>query len=244
VKLRNGVDYQVQASGTLSINTSNGRMADADFGQELPDFSWHDVNKDGFNWGIGLGDGAAGAIANVVWGPFALDHVYTITRTGAGRKLAARFLDDQYNDNSGSLQLQVYGPQQFSADLKVSDKNNAANSTTVTDGTTGNLSIAQDGSGQGVLKVGPSDSLATDYATAGGTWDFSAKAFFVWNVTPLGAGTVSKTGDDLNGGLQVTMTNGGGTGGGDFEVKSGYDLNGNGTLDTGEAQRTIDVHLV
>ncbi len=239
--LRNGVDYQVQVSGTVVINRQYDRQADAEYGQRLPNYNWTDLSKEGFDWGVALGDESTPT--KVVWGPFSLDHVYTTTHTGQGKKLTAKLNDDFYPDNSGSLSLTIYGPEQFNADLKATDGSNAGNSATADSASTVSLALSENASHQASLSLGASDALPTSYAGAGGTWNSTAKAFFVWSITPVSDGATSNSGGDLNASTTATLTDSGNTNGGEFLVRSGFDSNGNGQLDSGEIQRTIDVQL-
>lgn len=97
ITLDAGVTYKVTVSGTFAI--APGRLADGEFYQFAGTLDWTDVRPPDI--GVQL-DGM-----DIVWGPFASDHVYSTYYTGTGAALQASYLDVNYGDNSGALQMTI-----------------------------------------------------------------------------------------------------------------------------------------
>jgi hypothetical protein len=103
-RLKNGQLYRLRVTGYVANRDQFSRPLgiDAEYafllsGQEAP------VDMRGaLDYGLSL-DGAAPS-----WGPYNSTHVYRTYVTGADRRVALRFLDDYYPDNSGHLEVRVF----------------------------------------------------------------------------------------------------------------------------------------
>lgn len=105
--LENGVEYTLQVTGAVNTRTdlADGVWVDADWGFRQSDPSTHwDTSSSGFDYGLSINN------ATPDWGPFSLDHAYTMTVFGDGTSLTYQFLLTAYANSEGFLKLTVLGP--------------------------------------------------------------------------------------------------------------------------------------
>ena len=112
VKLNSGVTYKLKASSTFEIGGPG--YGDAEYAFS-PDSSWAINNcndsPEGVDVGIGIDDSIIDNHKTPFWGTFDSSHVYTIYFVGQGRPIAFNYHDCNYGDNSGSLEVDIFGPQ-------------------------------------------------------------------------------------------------------------------------------------
>lgn len=103
--LSNGVDYRVTVSGTFDINCFGPCDADA----EYYTYQGTAYDRSGFsntsNVGQEIGAGINGA--DIDWGPYAADNIYSTIFTGLGSTINVFYQDTNYGDNTGALSVTI-----------------------------------------------------------------------------------------------------------------------------------------
>ena len=107
--LQTGTMYRLRALGECTVNQGNGSRADAEyFGYNVgPSYDAYN----GVDSGIAVDDTTPGATKNPRWGAYSAQHTYETMWPGAGAVIQARYHDSAYNNNSGSLTLQIQALQ-------------------------------------------------------------------------------------------------------------------------------------
>jgi hypothetical protein len=122
--LVSGKTYLLRASGTANISTptpGNCGLTDAEFARFEPDntCSLPGTPADstgGYDLGIGINSPIASNTKGVTWGTtFNTTHQYTVPFTGTGAPISLNFHDNVYNDNSGTLTVEIFAPQAANA---------------------------------------------------------------------------------------------------------------------------------
>ena len=100
-----GVEYRLSVSGTFTC-TYGGALGDAEYWWDATNQDWADTSGS-VDFGLALDDAAPSNAKTPHWGPLVTAHAYEITYVGKGTPLQALINDIQYDNNSGSLQLQI-----------------------------------------------------------------------------------------------------------------------------------------
>lgn len=96
-----GTEYEIKVSGTFVIGSPVTGIADAEY------FDIPNSPTDLFFGDIGVQINGA----DIDWGPFNIDSVYTTSFIGLGDIINISYFDgNNYGDNSGSLQIVISGP--------------------------------------------------------------------------------------------------------------------------------------
>jgi hypothetical protein len=107
IVLQAGQTYLLRVSGTFTISTTNGFLADAEY------YDFSDVPtslKDiavGIDPGVGINDLVADSNRSPRWGPYNPSHIYEISFVGLGATIQANIHDGNYTNNAGSLTLEI-----------------------------------------------------------------------------------------------------------------------------------------
>ena len=107
-----GVTYRLRVSGSFTC-TTYGAPADAEY--------WIDTNTSpttpldtaptmngSVDFGLAIDDLSVNSTKTPHWGAYASNHIYEALYTGRGQPLQALLYDSQYNNNSGTLKLEIY----------------------------------------------------------------------------------------------------------------------------------------
>ena len=112
--LKSGVLYRIKASGTFYVGGWGDQMGDAEYADlSNPPSSINDNcggTPDGVDLGIGINDSINDNEKFPSWGNFEPSHVYTIDFAGQGSSISLNYHDCAYNDNFGSLAVEVWLP--------------------------------------------------------------------------------------------------------------------------------------
>jgi hypothetical protein len=111
--LADGVAYRLRASGTFRIGGPGDGMGDAEYANFAnPTMPGADICGPPLprsDLGIGIDAPDVGSTTKLpFWGKFAPDHVYTIDFVGRGAPIHVNYHDCSFDDNSGSLTLQIF----------------------------------------------------------------------------------------------------------------------------------------
>jgi hypothetical protein len=115
--LKVGVQYRLRASGTC-LNGQYPLDAEyANFAYDPTDptnlTSITDrcgANYANTEWGIGIDDPTIDSTKTPKWGTYTPTHVYEIDFAGKGAPISLNFHDCRYDDNAGSLTVEIYCP--------------------------------------------------------------------------------------------------------------------------------------
>ena len=109
VVLQTGSSYRLVASGVVDIR-DNDYSGDADYWwpDDLPGLISDSAG--GVDLGLAINDTTIDGNRSPNWGDFADSHVYETTMAGTGSTLTAQFHDPNYDNNSGSMTLEIWGP--------------------------------------------------------------------------------------------------------------------------------------
>jgi hypothetical protein len=115
IALASEVTYKLRASGTFIVGGPGDHLADAEYADfSNPPTSLQDrcgAPLPATDLGIGVNDPNLSATSKVpFWGDFAPDHVYTIDFVGQGALISLNYHDCSYDDNSGALMVEIFGP--------------------------------------------------------------------------------------------------------------------------------------
>lgn len=119
--LVSGKTYLLRASGTANIATSPCALTDAEFARFEPDNTCSlpgtPQNSVGvYDVGIGINSPIASNTKGITWGAtFNTTHQYTAPFTGTGAPISLNFHDVLYDDNSGTLTVEIFAPQAANA---------------------------------------------------------------------------------------------------------------------------------
>lgn len=221
ITLQSGIKYFFVASGTHQVATHPDRQSDAQFYEEAGDLAWIKSSTPRLRV---TGVGSWGSV-------FASDHEYGATITGNGSELAPWIYDTRYQDNSGSLDLDVYEQVQLNT-LTVNDSNKPDNTVTVSDSNSQDLAILQDSAGNATIdiagEINPDESDAREHV--------------LWDVREKKDNSIDYNGtfNDEPSGLVLTPSADNHA----FVVQGGFDNNDDGTLDPDEVTRTVNVYVI
>jgi len=101
--------YRLRATGECTVNQGNGSRADAEYFGYNVGQTYDTYN--GVDSGIAVDDTTPGSTKNPRWGTFSAQHSYEVMWPGTGAAIQARYHDSAYNNNSGSLTLQIQALQ-------------------------------------------------------------------------------------------------------------------------------------
>jgi hypothetical protein len=107
--LQSGVTYKIRASGTFTIGGPG--FGDAEYAFDASNSSVTSVG-DSVDLGIGINDTINDNPKAPFWGNFTSTHEYTIDFLGAGSTIALNYHDSFYDDNEGSLTVEIFAPAQ------------------------------------------------------------------------------------------------------------------------------------
>lgn len=102
--------YRLRASGTCVANTANGSRMDAEYVGYNVVSPPADVAQ-GVDIGLAVDDPTPGSIKQPRWGGYTSSHVYERPWSGTGATITARMHDAEYDNNSGSVSLEIYALQ-------------------------------------------------------------------------------------------------------------------------------------
>ena len=182
--------YYLVASGTGMIASSRGLDAEYVAPSGQSGGPWLN-SKQEVDWGIGLSSATAKS-KGLSWSPssYQTDSVYgtSVTAGASAMPVALKYFDDKYDDNSGSLTVDVYAPVDYTPTEPGEDypetepgeedvpcdgsctpnKGNVSNGVRLSDG---DLLYRPGGNDTGSLGIGPSPGLEwnTDRASSGAT---------------------------------------------------------------------------
>jgi hypothetical protein len=101
VVLLDGRTYRLRASGMFPC-TTGGTPADAEYW----DFTAKNDTTSGIDFGISINDVTPDG-NKTHWGPYSASHVYEVTFAGTGAPITATLFDSQYDNNQGTLKLEI-----------------------------------------------------------------------------------------------------------------------------------------
>jgi len=101
VTLAVGTTYKLRASGMFPCTTTSV-PGDAEYW----DFTAQNNFTSGIDFGISVDDTTPDG-TKLDWGPYSSTHVYETPYEGTGKRIVAVLFDSQYNNNTGSLKLEV-----------------------------------------------------------------------------------------------------------------------------------------
>jgi hypothetical protein len=103
--LERDVDYQLRASGTYYFFFVKDQKGDAEF---------HAFNvaspvdgESGIDVGLAIDDTVVDSVRTPRWGPYNDAHVYQVDWRGEGRQITAQLHDGNYDNNVGTLTLEI-----------------------------------------------------------------------------------------------------------------------------------------
>jgi hypothetical protein len=122
--LKTGILYKIRASGTSNVGGLGDGLGDAEYANfSNPPSSLQDNcggTPDGVDLGIGIDDSNNDNNKFPLWGNYEPNHVYTIDFAGQGSSISLNYHDCAYNDNSGSLTVEIWwSPHQIYLPLVV-----------------------------------------------------------------------------------------------------------------------------
>lgn len=106
-----GLHYALVASGTFTaVPPAVDPLADAEYYDMTdPIDGPKDIDTSSMiDFGLAIDQSTAVATKTVHWGAYRSDHIYTVDYVGTGTAITATLFDCCYNDNAGSLLLQIY----------------------------------------------------------------------------------------------------------------------------------------
>ncbi len=103
--LASGMTYHLRASGTFGCTYAN-TPADAEYWDVSPP---NDLASP-VDFGLGIDDVTIDGTKTPHWGPYTSTHVYEVPYTGRGMPLRAVLYDSQYDNNTGTLTLEILAP--------------------------------------------------------------------------------------------------------------------------------------
>jgi hypothetical protein len=105
--LATGVSYRLVASGTVSVADETW-YGDAEY-------YWHEDSPgllfgsaEGVEVGLAINDAEVNSDRSPNWGGFEGDHTYELVITGDGSAIIAQYHDPNYDNNSGSMTLEIH----------------------------------------------------------------------------------------------------------------------------------------
>jgi hypothetical protein len=108
--LASGTTYSIQVSGTFEIGCIGGDPCPTDAEYYVPSAGPNagtPFDYTGFSNTSGTDVGAQINGVSVYWGPFQLSRVYSILFVGLDDSIDMRYLDSNYGDNVGSLDVSI-----------------------------------------------------------------------------------------------------------------------------------------
>lgn len=217
ITLENGANYYFVAWGTHRLATSPDREADAQSYQRASDLAWIKGSKPHLR--------VPGVSS---WGPPSADHIYGAAAVGNGAELRPWVNDSYYGDNAGVLWLDVYRQVEL-------------NQLTVRDAANPDNAVTADGDpSQAVIYIREThDHKATIDISGLVTPDTpEAKAMTLWRIDQPNASQAEGDFGSTNN-IELTAVDGN-----KWTVQAGVDENGNGDLDPGEVDHSVDIYLV
>jgi hypothetical protein len=114
VSLTAGVVYRLRASGTITVGGPG--FGDAEYAFDSLNGSVQNNCGAPFpavDIGIGVNDSANSTNKFPFWGSFDATHVYTANVVGQGAPISLNYHDCLYDDNSGTLTVEIFAPTMF-----------------------------------------------------------------------------------------------------------------------------------
>jgi len=107
-----GTTYKLRASGTCQVGTTDGVtpiLSDAeyfDFGDPKDIF----MGDPPIDRGVAINDNVVDDVGPPQWGAYAIGHVYEVDFVGLGATIDARFYDAAFDNNTGSITVEILAP--------------------------------------------------------------------------------------------------------------------------------------
>jgi hypothetical protein len=116
-----GVSYKVRASGTFAVGGPGDGQGDAEYANfSNPPGSLQDAcgaGSAGEDLGIGINDTVNDSKKFPGWGVYSATHQYTIDARGTGARIQLNYHDCVYQDNNGSLTVEIFRPAGLTVEL-------------------------------------------------------------------------------------------------------------------------------
>ncbi len=103
--LQAGTEYHLRVSGTFVVQNDVVPPTESD--GEWWGFDAPMDGVPGVDIGMGIDDATIDATRTPAWGPYAPNHVYEVSWIGSGAPISANIHDGRYDNDSGSLTLEI-----------------------------------------------------------------------------------------------------------------------------------------
>jgi hypothetical protein len=103
-----GASYILIAAGTVAVR-DDGYSGDADYWWS-DEFGFGGDTTGEVDLGLAINDIVVDSSRSPDWGDYSSGHSYQVTMEGTGAVLTAQYHDPNFENNSGSLTLEIYGP--------------------------------------------------------------------------------------------------------------------------------------